>query len=233
MVHWRRGDNSAADWANAIRKPHGWCCSIPPGVFLLDLDREGTLELLVPLLPQGFGLVQSSPGRYHVWLCGEAPPGNHTGKIDGSALEVHGSGRLATLPPSRHVNTGRPYRWLRPFLGNVPTTPHGLGIILEDLSIKPLNRRSHFPPATGVPLHELMDQLTGQDGHPQGQEWAFLCPRHDDSRRSLMVNDAKGVFFCHGAGCCFKGNRVTLEKLLGLRPPRRQGVRVVAEVKLK
>lgn len=236
LVYWRRG-SSAADWAAAIRKPHGWVCEIPRGVFLLDLDKEGALELLTARLPQGYGLVQSSPGKFHVWLCGEAPPGQHVGHLDGASLEVHGPGRLATLPPSLHVDTGRRYQWLRPFLGTVPTTPNTLGVILEERSNKALHHRSHFPaPAGSAPLHELMSQLAGQDGRSQGQEWAFRCPRHDDQHASLMVNDEKGLFYCHAVGCGFKGNRVTLERLLGIRPlaqrQKKTTKRVIAEVRL-
>jgi len=233
LIRWRQGDSSPADWADAIRKPHGWCCEIPRGVFLLDLDREGALELLVTRLPHGFGLVQSSPGRYHVWLSGEAPPGQHLGHMEDHILEVHGPGRLATLPPSRHVDTGKPYHWLNRFLGTVPVKPEDLGIVLVERPTRSTNR-SYIPaPAGGSPLHELMAQLTGQDGRPQGQEWAFFCPRHDDHHRSLMVNDEKGLFYCYGAGCGFKGNRRTLENLLGLRPRRQRRVRVIAEVKLE
>jgi hypothetical protein len=42
-----------------------------------------------------------------------------------------------------------------------------------------------------------------------------------------MVSDERELFFCHGAGCGFKGNRITLEKLLGLRPPARRRGRTV------
>lgn len=216
LVNWRRG-SSPADWAAAIRKAHGWTCEIPPGIFLLDLDKGGVLEILVPRLPDGYGLVESSPSRYHIWLQGDAEPGNHIGKLENVFLEVHGPGRLATLPPSLHVDFGRPYRWIRPFMGTVPTRPADMDIFMEDTTPK-TNRPIHFPaPTGGVPLHELMSRFTGQDGRSQGQEWAFFCPRHDDHHRSLMVNDEKDLFFCHGAGCGFKGNRETLAKLLGLR----------------
>lgn len=225
LVNWRQG-SSPAEWAAAVRKPHGWACEIPPGVFLLDLDKAGALELLALRLPAGHGLVRSSPGRYHVWLCGDAPPGNHIGKIDGCSFEVHGPGRLATLPPSLHVDTGQPYSWLHPFVGNKPTTPQELGIVIAaPVAHKPL-RTGHFPASApgAVPLHELMSQFTGQDGRPVGQEWAFQCPKHADKHASLMVNDEKGVFYCHGAGCGFSGNRVTLEKLLGIRTSKHRWV---------
>jgi hypothetical protein len=228
LVRWRQG-SCAAEWAAAVRRRHGWCVEIPPSIFLLDLDKEGTLQVLMRRLPEGYGLVQSSLGHFHVWLCGEAQSGNHLGHIERSTLEIHGPGRLATLPPTLHVDTGLAYRWLRPFLGTVPTSPQNLGIVMEKEAGKSPPRRDFVIPATGIPLHELMSQLTGQDGHLQGQEWAFFCPRHDDHHASLMVNDEKGLFYCHGAGCAFKGNRITLEKLLGLRLAHR---RVIAEVKL-
>ena len=66
LVRWRRSDSSAAKWTAALHRPHGWCVEIPEGVFLLDLDKEGTLQFLVPRLPQGYGLVESSPGHHHV-----------------------------------------------------------------------------------------------------------------------------------------------------------------------
>lgn len=231
LVNWRRG-SSPAEWSKAVRKRHGWCLEIPPDVFLLDLDHEGALEILAPRLPAGHGLVQSSPGRYHVWLYGDAPPGNHIGKAGDASLEVHGPGRLATLPPSLHVDFGNPYRWLRPFKGNIPTRPAELDIELEDTATRP-ERRTHFPePAGGTPLHDLMSRFTGQDGRPQGKEFAFRCPRHDDQHASLMVNDERGVFFCHGAGCGFKGNRITLEKLLGLKVFRKRTGVITVEVKI-
>jgi hypothetical protein len=229
LVHWRRGDSSAAEWAAAVRKRHGWCCEIPPGVFLLDLDRAGVLELLLPKLPQGYGLVESSPGKYHIWLCGTVLPGNHLGRLDESILEVHGAGRLATLPPSLHVDTSRPYRWARAFAGTRSITPQDIGIVVDIKEPEPSKaiHRPLSPPPGAVPLHELMVQLTGQDGRPIGHEWAFHCPKHDDKHASLMVSDEKGLFFCHGAGCGFKGNQQSLEKLLGIRHPR-----VIAEVRI-
>lgn len=235
LVHWRQGDSSAAEWALAIRKRHGWCLQIPPGIFLLDLDKPGVLELLAPRFPAGYGLVQSSPGRYHIWLCGTAPPGAHIGQVEGQSVEVHAAPRLATLPPSLHIDIGKPYRWLRPFLGTAPTSPEDLGIVIEvPLAPKRL-QPSYFPvpPPGAVSLHELMEKFTGQDGRHQGQEWAFRCPRHDDSHASLMVSDAKGVFFCHGAGCGFKGNRLTLEKLAGIRPVRSSGRRFIPTFEVK
>lgn len=233
LVHWRQGDSSPADWAVAIRKPHGWCLEIPQGVFLLDLDRPGALETLLPRLSKGFGLVESSPAHYHIWLCGEAPPAQHLGHVDSHKLEIHGPGRLATLPPTRHVDTGRPYRWLRPFLGNAPTRPQDLGIVVSAREpVTKVPRDPHFPPAAGVPLHCLMAQFTGQEGKPQGQEWAFHCPHHDDSHPSLMVNDPKGLFYCHAVGCGLKGNRRTLESLLGIKPSARRRRQLIVEVPL-
>lgn len=36
-----------------------------------------------------------------------------------------------------------------------------------------------------------------------GDEWAVLCPLHDDHNASMRVNVAKGVFYCHG--CHIRG----------------------------
>jgi len=227
LVHWRRGDSAVEDWVLALGQPHGWCIEIPEGVFFLDLDRGGdrTLHLLASRLPVGYGLVQSSQGRYHIWVNGEASPGQHIGRLDGSQelVEVHGSGRLATLPPSLHVGTGRPYSWLRRFLGTASVTPEALGIAVDLPPPRPRRRVSLPGPTLGVSLSELMAQYVGQEGRRQGREVAFFCPRHEDRRRrSLMVEDELGLFYCHGAGCGWSGNRVTLERLLGLRSSGRR-----------
>jgi len=133
LVRWRRGDSTSDDWGRAVRQPHDYCVELPPGVFLLDLDYPGALKVLGPRLPDGFGLVASSPGRYHVWICGETPPRQYIGQLDRfqEFVEVHGEGRMAILPPSLHIGIGRPYRWLRRFLGAKSTTSETLGIVVK------------------------------------------------------------------------------------------------------
>lgn len=34
----------------------------------------------------------------------------------------------------------------------------------------------------------------------RGNEWAVLCPLHDDHEPSLYLNDRKGVWYCHVCG---------------------------------
>jgi hypothetical protein len=234
LVKWRQGSPDT-EWAAALRQPHGFCLEIPEHILLLDLDKPGVLELLQCKLPAGYGLVSSSPGKFHIWLNGTAPAGNHIGTIGGIELEVAGRGKLATLPPSLHLGTGRAYRWLQPFLGTVPTCPEDLGIIINVPTAVQRVRPGHFPisHAGDIPLHELMERYVGQAGRRQGSEWAFRCPKHEDKHPSLMVSDEKEVFLCFSAGCRFRGNRLTLQELLGLRQPRHKGVKVIAEVTLQ
>lgn len=123
-----------------------------------------------------------------------------------------------------------------PFAGTVATRPEDLGIVV-DIPARQSRRpgRVWLPgPTAEVCLSELMAQYVGQEGRCPGREIAFFCPHHEDRRRrSLMVNDELGLFHCHGTGCGRSGNGVTLERLLGMRPPARwRGRGTIVEVPL-
>jgi CHC2 zinc finger len=56
-----------------------------------------------------------------------------------------------------------------------------------------------------VSVEELAERLSGAPGVKRGSEIAFRCPLHDDHDPSLLVDPARGVWYCFP---CSKGGSV-------------------------
>jgi 5S rRNA maturation endonuclease (ribonuclease M5) len=48
-----------------------------------------------------------------------------------------------------------------------------------------------------------LKQTISVEATRSGKEWQGICPKHEDHKPSLAINEEKGVFYCHG--CNWKG----------------------------
>lgn len=62
--------------------------------------------------------------------------------------------------------------------------------------------------AEGLPISAVAEKLCGVDLIPAGTQMKGLCPLHDERTPSFMVNDAKGLYHCHG--CKAGGDAIDL-----------------------
>ena len=85
----------------------------------------------------------------------------------------------------------------------------------EDDSVRTFGRRKHRQ-TEGLPVEEakrtnilqVASSLGLGEQVSRGDEWAVICPFHDDTNPSLYLNEDAGVWFCHA--CQEGGDNIRL-----------------------
>jgi len=70
---------------------------------------------------------------------------------------------------------------------------------------------------SNTPFFEFYSQHVKNLKHTGSGQWMGLCPFHDDTRPSLSIEPAEGLFNCFGCGA--KGNARQFAERLGISPP--------------
>lgn len=129
--------------------PYLWC---------LDIESEHReaaehwLDVHLPAWRDGVVIETGSVGL-HVYFLASRPVATHPTPWG----EVRGKGSICVLPPSRHPETGRPYRWLSERWTNLPTLEP------EQIPGYPVQGRSDGQ------AHEPLDVPSALAGVPLGQ----------------------------------------------------------------
>ncbi len=179
-------------------------------IVVVDLDGPGAVSAWKQIAREhdfshsGTWIVETGGGGKHIyfslpWETNRCP--TRTIWTDGqkhSAIEILGDGRLVVAPPSRHVVTGREYRWLgrhHPGVSRAPArAPAWLlayPAAIEPTAIAPAASRSRLRKSPSLPSDSTRDRILQAIGRDEklrlARSWGLRVVGPPDSRRDWLL----------------------------------------------
>ncbi len=197
---------------------------IPKSLLILDVDpradgdrKLGQLEAThQPLPPTRVSYSGRGDGGRHLWFLhpGGTPTVAHLRRLVGPGLDLKSYSGYAVMPPSRHPDTGQPYRWAEPLVDPAPL-PRWLRDLLLPPPAPATPRRRRRPPrlTDGGDLVEQFNAATSWaelleplgwtcldgDGDTDGARW-----RHPSAAHQVSANVRRGWLYVYSQSTSFE-----------------------------
>jgi hypothetical protein len=202
---------------------------VPRSLIVLDVDPRHGGDARLAELEAGFERLPPTRVSYsgrgdggcHLWFLhpGGKPTIRALREVLGRGpeelgLDLKGHEGYVVLPPSRHPDTGQPYRWAEPLLDPAPMPGWLRRLLLPEAALRPPVHRVDTPRLGSGPSiadaygarvswRELLEphgwSCADQDGDRDGARW-----RHPGATHATSATIRHGMLFVYSTGTSFE-----------------------------